>query len=112
MTPGRKDEFRMAPNVADKTCRLGYRNSPSLAEVTIVIESWRRHHNTVRPHGSLGYKSPVPEVIVPAITARAGSEADNALPLRVPHHWGRSLRIGRLADKQRRALGFSALLRC
>jgi transposase InsO family protein len=27
-----------------------------LAEAKIVIESWRRHYNTVRPHGSLGYK--------------------------------------------------------
>jgi len=30
----------------------------SLAEAKIVIESWRRHYNTVRPHGSLGYKPP------------------------------------------------------
>jgi putative transposase len=29
-----------------------------LAEARIVIESWRRHYNTERPHGSLGYKSP------------------------------------------------------
>jgi putative transposase len=27
-----------------------------LAEARIVIESWRRHYNTERPHGSLGYK--------------------------------------------------------
>jgi putative transposase len=26
----------------------------SLAEARIVIESWRRHYNTERPHGSLG----------------------------------------------------------
>ena len=25
-------------------------------EAQIVIESWRRHSNTVRPHASLGYK--------------------------------------------------------
>ena len=30
----------------------------SLAEARIVIESWRRHYNTERPHGSLGYKPP------------------------------------------------------
>jgi transposase InsO family protein len=43
----------------------------SLAEARIVIESWRRHYNTERPHRSLGYKPPAPEVFVPAIAARA-----------------------------------------
>jgi putative transposase len=37
----------------------------SLREAEIVIESWRRHDNTVRPHGSLGYKPPAPEVLLP-----------------------------------------------
>jgi hypothetical protein len=32
----------------------------------IVIESWRRHYNTIRPHASIGYKLPAPEVFVPA----------------------------------------------
>ena len=27
-----------------------------------MIESWRRHYNTKRPHASLGYKPPAPEV--------------------------------------------------
>jgi transposase InsO family protein len=35
----------------------------------IVIESWRRHYNTIRPHASLGYKPPAPEVFVPAFAA-------------------------------------------
>lgn len=46
------------------------------AEVKIVTESWRRHFNTVRPHGSLHYQPPAPEVFVPAIQAeppRGGS---------------------------------------
>lgn len=38
----------------------------TLAEAKIVIESWRRFHNTVRPHGSLGYRPPAPEVFIPA----------------------------------------------
>ena len=37
----------------------------TLAEAKIVVESWRRHFNTVRPHRSLGYKPPAPEVFVP-----------------------------------------------
>ena len=47
----------------------------SLAEAKIVIESWRRHYNTERPHGSLGYKPPAPEVFIPAIAARARSRS-------------------------------------
>ena len=30
----------------------------SLREAQIVIESWRRHYNRVRPHAALGYKPP------------------------------------------------------
>jgi transposase InsO family protein len=32
----------------------------SLAEAKIVIESWRQHYNTLRPHSSLGYRPPAP----------------------------------------------------
>jgi transposase InsO family protein len=32
----------------------------SLREAQIVIESWRRHYNAVRPHASLGYQPPAP----------------------------------------------------
>ena len=41
----------------------------SLREAQIVIESWRRHYNRVRPHAALGYKPPAPEVFVPALAA-------------------------------------------
>jgi len=41
----------------------------SLQEAKVVIESWRRHYNTVRPHASLGYRPPAPEVFVPAFAA-------------------------------------------
>jgi putative transposase len=41
----------------------------TLKEAQIVIESWRRHYNAVRPHASLGYRPPAPEVFVPALTA-------------------------------------------
>ena len=36
----------------------------TLKEAKIVIENWRRHYNTVRPHSSLGYKPPSPEASV------------------------------------------------
>jgi transposase InsO family protein len=35
-----------------------------LAEAKVVIEGWRQHHNTGRPHSALGYKPPAPEVIL------------------------------------------------
>jgi putative transposase len=41
----------------------------SLREAQVVIESWRRHHNTVRPHASLGFRPPAPEVALPALAA-------------------------------------------
>jgi putative transposase len=52
----------------------------SLAEAKIVIESWRRHYNTVRPHGSLGYKPPAPEMFIPALAARAPQPRPAAPP--------------------------------
>jgi transposase InsO family protein len=36
----------------------------SLAEAQILIEAWRRHYNTVRPHSSLGYRLPAPEAVL------------------------------------------------
>ena len=41
----------------------------TLREAQIIIESWRRHYNTIRPHESLRYKPPAPEVFVPAFAA-------------------------------------------
>jgi transposase InsO family protein len=41
----------------------------SLKEAQIVIESWRRHYNAVRPHESLGYRPPAPETILPPASA-------------------------------------------
>ena len=52
----------------------------TLAEAKIVVESWRRHFNTVRPHGSLAYKPPAPEVFVPAMTARATAQPGPTTP--------------------------------
>jgi len=36
----------------------------TLLEAQVLIEQWRVHYNTVRPHSSLGYQPPAPEVIV------------------------------------------------
>ncbi len=36
----------------------------TLKEAKIIIENWRQHYNTVRPHSSLGYKPPAPQAAV------------------------------------------------
>ena len=36
----------------------------TLLEAQVLIEQWRVHYNTVRPHSSLGYRPPAPEVVV------------------------------------------------
>lgn len=33
----------------------------TLLEAKVLIERWRRHYNTKRPHSSLGYRPPTPE---------------------------------------------------
>jgi transposase InsO family protein len=38
----------------------------TLREAQIIIERWRIHYNTVRPHSSLGGQPPAPETIQPA----------------------------------------------
>ena len=52
----------------------------SLKEAQVIIESWRRHYNTVRPHGSVDYKPPAPEVFVPAFTAWPAAQPRPAPP--------------------------------
>ena len=36
----------------------------TLREAQILIERWRKHYNTVRPHSALGYRPPAPESVV------------------------------------------------
>ncbi len=56
----------------------------SLREAEILIESWRRHYNTVRPHASLGYRPPALEVFVPAFAAWPVAQAGSASPATLP----------------------------
>ncbi|MEI7747201.1 MAG: IS3 family transposase [Actinomycetota bacterium] len=52
----------------------------TLKEAKIVIEGWRRHYNTIRPHSSLRYQPPAPEVIQwPAAQPQPASPATPAL---------------------------------
>ena len=56
----------------------------TLKEAQIVIESWRRHSNSVRPHASLGYRPPAPEVFVPTFAAWPAALARSAPPAKLP----------------------------
>ena len=33
----------------------------------MLIERWRHHYNTIRPHSSLGYRPPAPKTILPNV---------------------------------------------
>jgi len=71
-----------------------------LRDAQIIIESWRHHYNTIRPHASLGYKPPVPEVFTPAFAAwpaalrptgsagHAGATANLKLTFHLDTQWG------------------------
>ena len=48
-------------------------------EAQILIEVWRRHYNTARPHSALGYRPPAPETVVPPSRA-----SDSATLRRLP----------------------------
>jgi putative transposase len=56
----------------------------TLKEAQIIIEIWRRHYNTVRPHGALGYRPPAPEVFVPALAAWPAALTRPAPPAKLP----------------------------
>jgi putative transposase len=47
----------------------------SLREAEVLIESWRQHFNTVRPHSALNYAPPAPEAILPRSSAWPGAPA-------------------------------------
>ena len=39
----------------------------TLKEAKVLIEQWRVHYNTIRPHSSLGYLPPAPQAISPLV---------------------------------------------
>jgi transposase InsO family protein len=52
----------------------------TLAEARVLIEAWRKHYNAVRPHSSLRYRPPAPEVVGPPAPPPTG-----AVPMTGPH---------------------------
>ena len=60
----------------------------SLRQAQVLIERWRHHYNTVRPHSALGYRPPAPQAIVPQRTdpacAMVGLQPDQPFPFTGP----------------------------
>tara|TARA_R110000850_G_scaffold158274_1_gene282419 strand:- start:356 stop:583 length:228 start_codon:yes stop_codon:yes gene_type:complete len=53
------------PQIIVHVVWLHARFNLSLRVAQILIERWRRHYNTLRPHSALGYRPPAPKSIVP-----------------------------------------------
>ena len=54
----------------------------SMKELRVLVEHWRVHYNTVRPHSSLGYKPPAPAVWLNEASQGHGKvESKKRLPL-------------------------------
>jgi hypothetical protein len=54
------------------------------ARTEIVIESWQRQYNMVRPHASIGYRAPALEVFIPALAAWPAAQPRPAPPAMLP----------------------------
>ena len=56
----------------------------TLKEAKVLIEQWRCHYNTIRPHSALGYRPPAPQTIQPnrgdPPSALEGLQADRRFP--------------------------------
>ena len=52
----------------------------TLKEAKILIERWRVHYNTIRPHSSLGYRPPAPEAILIGTNLGGSAPEPTAFP--------------------------------
>jgi transposase InsO family protein len=43
----------------------------TILEARVITEQWRKQYNTIRPHSSLAYRPPAPEVYIPRQVANA-----------------------------------------
>lgn len=59
----------------------------TLAEAKVLLERWRQHYNTVRPHSALGYQPPAPEVLLllPSPTVGGSGPSGSALAPAMRH---------------------------
>jgi len=55
----------------------------SIRELRVMVERWRVHFNTLRPHSSLGYRPPAPETWL--ANEKGHGEVENAAPIPLLH---------------------------
>jgi len=48
----------------------------TLLEAKVLVERWRQHYNTVRPHSALGYRPPAPEAVLSRPSSRKASREE------------------------------------
>ena len=68
ITPGRPWENGYCASFKRQTAQTQLLNGEifyALKEAQVVIERWRCHDHTVRPHSALGYRPPAPETTPP-----------------------------------------------
>ena len=61
---GRTGTMRASMASSETSCSMG-RYSARWKKLRTLIEQWRQHYNTVRPHSSLGYHPPATETKSP-----------------------------------------------
>ncbi len=52
----------------------------SRREAQVIVEGWRNLTDTVRPHGSIGYRPPAPEAYLPGLGAGPAPQSRPAPP--------------------------------
>jgi len=57
----------------------------TLQEARVLIERWREHYNTIRPHSSLGYRPPAPDAILPPMARSPYPQNVRTLSLQLDH---------------------------
>ena len=72
----------------------------SLKEATVVIEQWRNHYNTIRPHSSLGYRPPG-QVDLRRSESRPRRRYLHRIGLHISRRSARLISTGRLSSGRR-----------
>jgi putative transposase len=57
----------------------------TLQEAQVLIERWRQHYNTIRPHSSLNYRPPAPATILPLMARSPYPQTVRTLSMQLDH---------------------------
>lgn len=65
----------------------------TLFEAQVLVENWRVHYNTKRPHSSLGYKPPAPQTLLPTPSRMAYAKLQPSLMESINHDQRLTLKL-------------------